>query len=394
MDFEADLVALAQFVEAEELLAQLATALFPDGAPDRDRLTWVDADLDAEQRLAAVQARFRSLVEQIPAVTFMAVLGEGKNDVYVSPHIEQMLGYTQREWLEDPFLWYWRLHPDDRALWNDEFSRGCRTGGPFRAECRFLARDGRVVWVHGEARLIRDELGRPLYLQGVAFDITDARRAQESAIQHARRREELAIASRMQAQVRPRELAVPGYELAAAMVPAVEIGGDYHDLVGNWLAIGEASGRGLDASAAVMMAHGALAALVHLQPEAAPSTLVAALARTGEPIGLALVRLDPDGTVSVAGVHPDILLWRARSRTMERIRTTDHDTTLHLENGDFMILYTSGLTGERFGLDQLSAVVELGVDRSPDDLRDHVLASAYAAMPEQRDDMTVVVVRR
>ena len=118
----------------------------------------------------------------------MAVLGEGKNEIYVSPHIEQMLGYTQEQWLEDPFLWYWRLHPDDRVLWNEEFARGCRTGGPFRAECRFMARDGHVVWVHGEARVISDDLGRPMFLQGVAFDITESKRAQELFLERARSR--------------------------------------------------------------------------------------------------------------------------------------------------------------------------------------------------------------
>jgi hypothetical protein len=75
--------------------------------------------------------------------------------------------------------WFDQLHPDDRELWNEEFARGCRVGGPFRAECRFIARDGRVVWVHGEARLIRDEEGRPVLLQGVAFDVTETKRAEQ-----------------------------------------------------------------------------------------------------------------------------------------------------------------------------------------------------------------------
>ncbi len=50
----------------------------------------------------------------------------------------------------DPVLWFKRLHPDDQDLWNREFARGVASGGPFRAECRVL-----------EARLVRDEAGRP-----------------------------------------------------------------------------------------------------------------------------------------------------------------------------------------------------------------------------------------
>ncbi|TMQ20219.1 MAG: PAS domain S-box protein [Candidatus Rokuibacteriota bacterium] len=176
--------------EAEQTLLQLASALFPTGAGSLDRVTWPERSADdggaspaaagpSDAVLRTAEVRYRTLVEQIPAVTFMAVLGEGKNEVYVSPHIEALLGFTQQEWLEDPFLWFRQLHPDDRQTWIDEFSRGCRTGGPFLAECRFLARDGHVVWVRGEARLVKDELGRPLFMQGVAFDITDSKRAQE-----------------------------------------------------------------------------------------------------------------------------------------------------------------------------------------------------------------------
>ena len=52
------------------------------------------------------------------------------------------------------------------------------SGEPFRADYRFLARDGRVVWVHGEAKLVTDDEGRPLCLQGVAFDITEIKEAE------------------------------------------------------------------------------------------------------------------------------------------------------------------------------------------------------------------------
>ena len=185
---------------AEAILSSLASALFPSGAGGLDQVTW-EGDRDrarpapatpeeaAEQRtvdkLREAELRYRTLVEQIPAVTFMAVLGEGQNEVYVSPHIEALLGFKQKEWLENPFLWYTQLHPDDRGLWHEEFARGCRTGGPFQAECRFIARDGRVVWVRGEARLIRDEVGRPLFLQGVAFDITQSKRAQAMVLRDA-----------------------------------------------------------------------------------------------------------------------------------------------------------------------------------------------------------------
>jgi PAS domain S-box-containing protein len=152
----------------------------------------VGARLRAEEELRRSQTRYRMLVEQIPAVTFMANLGEGLNEIYIGPQIETLLGFTQQEWLENPVIWYWQLHPDDRARWVAEFARGCQTGGPFRSECRFIARDGRIVWLHGEARVIRDDAGRPIFIQGVAFDITEAKLAEEKLreAQEARSRNE------------------------------------------------------------------------------------------------------------------------------------------------------------------------------------------------------------
>ena len=130
-------------------------------------------------KLFKAEARYRTLVEQLPAVTFMASLDDGVNEIYVSPQIEKLLGFTQKEWLDDPILWYRQLHPDDQTRWHTEFARTCASGAHFRSEYRFLARDGRVVWVHGEAQMVRDDAGRPLFLQGIAFDITERKKAEE-----------------------------------------------------------------------------------------------------------------------------------------------------------------------------------------------------------------------
>src|SRR5262245_5598302 len=140
----------------------------------------------AEQQLRHAEARYRTLVEEIPAVTFMAALDESAaalSELYVSPQIESLLGFTQRQWLEDPVLWYTQLHPDDRDRWHVDFARTVATAEPFDAVYRFISRDGRVVWVHGHAKVVRDHEGRPLFLQGVAFDITERKRAEEALSQ-------------------------------------------------------------------------------------------------------------------------------------------------------------------------------------------------------------------
>jgi PAS domain S-box-containing protein len=137
--------------------------------------TTIIRDVSLRQREAA---KFRALVENIPAVTFIAPLDESVPELYVSPQIEELLGFTQKEWTEDPVLWHRQLHPADRERWNRQFAPTCASGEPFDDDYRFLAKDGRVVWVHGSARMVRDAEGKLLFLQGVAFDITKIKAAE------------------------------------------------------------------------------------------------------------------------------------------------------------------------------------------------------------------------
>jgi PAS domain S-box-containing protein len=82
-------------------------------------LYWLGVQIDiterkrAEARLGAAQQRFRTLVDQIPAVTYIDPVDDPETSLYTSPQIEKMLGYTPEEWREDK-LWPKCLHPDDR----------------------------------------------------------------------------------------------------------------------------------------------------------------------------------------------------------------------------------------------------------------------------------------
>lgn len=170
-----------EFQEAEAVLRRLARAHAalptPVEEPDSVGKKADDGETDGA-RLRQVEARYRALVEQIPAVTFMAPLDGSRSELYVSPQIDQLLGFSAKEWLEDPVLWFRQLHPEDKELWQDRFARTVNSGEPFSADYRFLARDGRIAWVHGEAKVVADEQGRPLCLQGVAFDITERKQAE------------------------------------------------------------------------------------------------------------------------------------------------------------------------------------------------------------------------
>ncbi|MGO8796801.1 MAG: PAS domain-containing protein [Candidatus Sulfotelmatobacter sp.] len=138
-----------------------------------------------DSHLPNLEARYRALVEQIPAVVFMAYLDRGIGEAYVSPQIEATLGFSQEEWLEDPVHWYSHIHPEDKQRWSSEAAEMLMTGNPLRSAYRVISRDGRVIWFHCEAKMIRKENGEPWFIHGVGFDITDLKQT-EQALQKER----------------------------------------------------------------------------------------------------------------------------------------------------------------------------------------------------------------
>jgi PAS domain S-box-containing protein len=165
-------------VEAESLLIDLA-AVFLSNA---ERQSGSDSakEEDREEQFPKADAIYRALVEQIPAVIFMAHLDRGIGEAYVSPQIEATLGFSQEEWLEDPIRWYQQIHPDDKQRWSMEAAQMFLSGTPLRSSYRVLARDGRTVWFHCEAKMIRKKDGRPWFIHGVGFDITELKRTEEA----------------------------------------------------------------------------------------------------------------------------------------------------------------------------------------------------------------------
>ena len=170
--------------QAEEILQGLAGVFLHDNPSSARRVVYPperpDAGWSDEAQFPNLEARYRALVEQIPAVVFMAYLDRGIGEAYVSPQIEAALGFSQEEWLEDPVRWYSQIHPDDKQRWSIEAAEMFLTGKPLRSAYRVVARDGRVIWFHCEAKMIRKEDGEPWFIHGVGFDITDLKRTEEA----------------------------------------------------------------------------------------------------------------------------------------------------------------------------------------------------------------------
>jgi len=160
---------------------------------------WSDAELEALREVAGVlgssvardrqaqtqrltEDRFRAMVEHGPAVSYIDRPDEHASTIYVSPQVEGLLGYTAQEWYDEPGLWSRLLHPEDHARAIAENNRHNETGEPFRMDYRVFHKDGRVLWIHDEATMSRDERGIPRYSHGVLMDISERKRGEESAV--------------------------------------------------------------------------------------------------------------------------------------------------------------------------------------------------------------------
>lgn len=164
-----------------------STAVFhPDGSLDHFLGFMVDITerKEAAEALRLADERFRTIVEQTPAVTYQEFLVDGRYDpetveTFVSPHVMQLLGFTPEQWLA-PGFWRQRMHPDDLEAVDVESARVLAAEErTYRQEYRMIAKDGRVLWFHDESVQICDDDGVPIVWQGVMLDITERRKAEE-----------------------------------------------------------------------------------------------------------------------------------------------------------------------------------------------------------------------
>jgi PAS domain S-box-containing protein len=142
------------------------------------------------------EARYRSLVEHLPAINYIVEFGRENRTTYISPQVESILGFSPREWLADRDLWIRQVHPDDRERVAAEVHTSDDRGVPAELEYRALTRDGSVRWIHNRSVFLRDRAGRLTGSHGVMLDITE-KKAAERAIRD--RDEKLQQAQKLEA---------------------------------------------------------------------------------------------------------------------------------------------------------------------------------------------------
>ena len=239
--------------------------------------------------------------------------------------------------------------------------------------------------------------------------------------------QELSIATRIQTSILPRNFQVRGLEIAATMLPATEVGGDYYDVLptarGCWIGIGDVAGHGLRPGLVMMMLQSIVSALVRANPDAAPRDVLRVVngvlyenvrERLGqdEHATLSLIQYQASGELTFAGAHEDMLILRAESGRVEVVPTlgtwvgatkdiddATQDTRATLRDGDVLLLYTDGVieaqnaANEQFGSERLARLLERLGGEPVATIRDALASAVTEFMSEQRDDIALLVAR-
>jgi sigma-B regulation protein RsbU (phosphoserine phosphatase) len=235
------------------------------------------------------------------------------------------------------------------------------------------------------------------------------------------------IAARLQSSVLPGDIEIEGLGISGGMWPAEVVGGDYYDIIpvqdGCWLAVGDVAANGLAAGIIMLMMQSTVQSLVNLSPQGNPRDMVCALnavlyenvrerMKREDHVTFCLARYRADGALVFAGAHENILIFRAGAGAFESIRSngaslgTTRDvrsvisqTTVQLDAGDLMVLFTDGVIqtrnekGEAFGLERFCEHIMRGREASPRHIRKDVIDALLDWNPRPDDDITLVVVR-
>ena len=238
---------------------------------------------------------------------------------------------------------------------------------------------------------------------------------------------DMEVAKRIQTSLLPHARQLPGYQLAAIMVPAEEVGGDYYDVIETadgevWVNIGDVSGHGVESGLIMMMTQTSIFTAVSnekaLQPsrmlEMVNSVLTENISRLGTDRYMSISTLALRGKdVVFSGKHQDILVYRRARGVVDVVPTTGtwlgvlpdlhgllKDRTLQLDDGDVVLLYTDGVTeatnaaGEMFGEKELERALHHYATLEVDAIVHNISRDVQEHMDRMDDDFTLIALKR
>ncbi len=238
---------------------------------------------------------------------------------------------------------------------------------------------------------------------------------------------EMELAKRIQTALLPDNEKITDYEVAAKMLPAKEVGGDYYDIIETaqgekWVTIGDVSGHGVDSGLIMMMAQTSILSIVNNTNNPQPSDVLCAInsvineniSRLGSDHYMTMMAIKFDENyMTVAGKHQDIIIYRAEKNKTETILTNgtwlgiakdisraQKDLKVPIANGDVIMLYTDGITeamnkkGEMFGQVHLEQILDQYADLPVNKIIGKIIKEVNNFQTEQLDDMTLLILKK
>ncbi len=239
---------------------------------------------------------------------------------------------------------------------------------------------------------------------------------------------EMELAKRIQTALLPRrDASLPGYACAAVMLPAREVGGDYYDIIetetgGRWVAIGDVAGHGVDSGLIMMMAQASIMTAIRARPAIGPLEVLKAanrvlkedIARLGSNHYMTvLILLLGDDSITLAGHHQDVLIYRAAQSSVatvctrgtwlgitDRVEAVMGVETVTVADNDVILLFSDGVTeaangaGEMYGQERLGRALERYADLPVDKALEEILGEIQAFQADQADDITLILLKK
>src|SRR6266568_3844097 len=274
------------------------------------------------------------------------------------------------------------------------------------------------------ARVAGGELGQ--LVSSFNTMVSEVARSHDALKRTEALRRELQIAQALQTGILPRNPDLAGFEVAARMKPAENVGGDLYDILSFpdsfWLLIGDVSGHGLQSGLVMLMAKAAAYSAISSDPGCTPREVLGAVNRVlhenvrrrmcrDDYLTLMVARHHGDGRFVAAGAHQPLFLARAGGGVdvvepagpwcgvMEDVEPRTPQYEFQLGPGDLLCLITDGIVEARgagddlYGQDRLAELLGRSRTSAPEVLGD-IFSSVEAFAESQEDDMTAVVLKR
>ena len=129
--------------------------------------------------LTEAEHRVRTLIERLPSITYRAGLGQGGEWTFISPQVEEILGYTVEEWIADSDFWENHIHPDDVERVLAEEASCAAENRPLDVEYRMQTSEGRMIWVRDRASLGELNEHGVMIVEGLITDVSEQKAAEE-----------------------------------------------------------------------------------------------------------------------------------------------------------------------------------------------------------------------